>query len=153
DSDRGWRTEPWESSAKRPLRLLEAEGPSGLRLPLNHLPADAMRRALLLEISDGALTCFMPPLLHVPFRELLNILVTEHSVRGIGAPDRHQVGGYLPIDLDARWGRLGLTADPGVLAVTLPPCASWHDSILWPSTLAPATAKVGLRSWKADNFR
>ncbi len=150
----GWHTDQWqEGTRSRRLRLLAADGPSGLRLPLSLLPADALRRALVLEIRDGAITCFLPPLLHAPFRELLAILTTELSARGFGGTDRHQLEGYLPIDLDPHWGRLGLTADPGVLEVNLPPCATWHEYERWLRLLEAAAEKVGLRSWKMDAFR
>ncbi len=150
----GWYTDEWQAGPRsRRLRLLAAEGPTGLRLPLSQLPPDALRRALVLEIRDGAVTCFLPPLLHAPFRELLEILTTELSARGCGGTDRHQFEGYLPIDLDPDWSRLGLTADPGVLEVNLPPCATWHEYERWLRLLEIATQKVGLRSWKIDAFR
>src|SRR5262249_28778798 len=66
---------------------------------------------------------------------------------------RHQFEGYVPIDLDPKWGRLGLTADPGVLEVNLPPCATWREYDRWLAELEAAAAKVGLRSWKPDKFR
>ena len=151
--ERGWQTDDWYGGKRRPLRLLVADGPSGLRLPLNLLPPEAMRRALVLEIRDGAITCFLPPLLHAPFRELLAILISELSAHGLGSAERHQFEGYLPIDLDPRWGRLGLTADPGVLEVNLPPCNTWHEYNRWLAVIELAANKVGLRSWKPDALR
>ncbi len=157
DHDRargGWHTDQWNAGQRaRRLRLLAADGPSGLRLPLSELPAEALRRALVLEIRDGAVTCFLPPLLHAPFRELLEVLTSELSARGFGGTDRHRFEGYLPIDLDPRWGRLGLTADPGVLEVNLPPCETWREYDRWLHLLESAAGKVGLRSWKMDSFR
>ena len=150
----GWYTDEWSAGPRaRRLRLLAAEGPSGLRLPLAQLPAGTLRRALVLEIREGAVTCFLPPLLHAPFRELLAILTSELSARGLGGTDRHLLEGYLPVDLDPHWGRLGLTADPGVLEVNLPPCATWHDYERWLRQLEVAAQKAGLRSWKMDAFR
>jgi uncharacterized protein (DUF2126 family) len=150
----GWHTDLWNVGQRaRRLRLLVADGPSGLRLPLGQLAPDALRRALVLELRDGAVTCFLPPLLHAPFHELLEILTAELSARGFGGTDRHHLEGYLPVDLDPRWGRLGLTADPGVLEVNLPPCETWHEYERWLRVLESAATKVGLRSWKMDAFR
>lgn len=150
-----WNSDAWIESgrAKRRLRLLGADGPSGLRLPLGELPPEAMRRALVLEIRDGAVRCFLPPLLHAPFQELLGILTTELSANGFGRPELHAFEGYLPIDLDPTWSRLGLTADPGVLEVNLPPCTTWREYHDWLVALESAAHKCGLRSWKVDTFR
>lgn len=151
----GWRSDAWlkPGRGKRRLRLVTADGPSGLRLPLGDLPPDALRRALVLEIRDGAVRCFLPPLLHAPFHALLGILTAELSAQRLTDPENHAFEGYLPMDLDPTWGRLGLTADPGVLEVNLPPCATWREYHDWLNALEAATAKTGLRSWKLDTFR
>ena len=151
----GWRSDSWlePGRTKRRLRLVAGDGPSGLRLPLGELPPEALRRALVLEIRDGAVRCFLPPLLHAPFQALLGVLTAELSERGFAHGDRHAFEGYLPIDLDPNWGRLGLTADPGVLEVNLPPCATWREYHEWLAALEVAALKSGLRSWKLDAFR
>ena len=66
----------------------------------------------------------------------------EHGV------ERYYFEGYLPPDVDASWMRLGLTADPGVLEVNLPPCETWEDYHRWLVWLEEAGAAAGLRSWK-----
>jgi len=53
------------------IELLNAEGPAGLRLPLKTLPEDVNRRAFAVEILDGELHIFLPPLLQAPFLALL----------------------------------------------------------------------------------
>ena len=151
----GWHSDSWiaPGRTKRRLKLLAADGPSGLRLPLGELPPEAIRRAIVLEIRDGAVRCFLPPLLHAPFHALLGILTAELTSRGFARPGHHAFEGYLPIDLDPGWGRLGLTADPGVLEVNLPPCATWREYHDWLGALEAAALKSGLRSWKLDAFR
>jgi len=56
----GWHSDAWiaPGRAKRRLKLLAGDGPSGLRLPLGEFPPEAMRRALVLEIRDGAVRCW-----------------------------------------------------------------------------------------------
>ena len=69
-----WISERWKlPTRRRTLALLNAEGPAGLRLPLNQLAPDAIRRALTLEAHGDALHLFLPPLLQAPFRDLLDM--------------------------------------------------------------------------------
>ena len=143
-----WLSQRWKLPglpAGTPLVLLNAEGPAGLRLPLNQLPAKAMRRALTLEAHPDALHVFLPPLLQAPFRELLDILTGELAAMGV---KRYFFEGYLPADDAQVWTRVGLTADPGVLEINVPPCETWHDYHRWLVTLEHAGNAVGLRSWK-----
>ncbi len=143
-----WLSERWKLSGRppgTPLVLINAEGPAGLRLPLNLLPAKAMRRALTLEAHPDALHLFLPPLLQGPFRELIDILTGELAAMGV---KKYFFEGYLPTDDAQVWTRVGLTADPGVLEVNVPPCETWHDYHRWLVTLEHAGNAVGLRSWK-----
>ncbi len=141
-----WISEKWKLPGGRTiLPLIDAEGPAGLRLPLDRLPENALRRALTLEWRDNALHLFMPPLLQAPFQELLGILLHGLATQKIG---RYYFEGYLPPDAGNSWMRLGLTADPGVLEVNLPPCEKWEDYHGWLARLEEAGAAAGLRSWK-----
>ena len=141
-----WISDKWKLPGGRTiLPLIDADGPAGLRLPLDRLPEKALRRALTLEWRDQALHLFMPPLLQAPFQELLSLLLKGLAAHKI---DRYYFEGYLPPDVDASWMRLGLTADPGVLEVNLPPCENWEDYHDWLARLEEAGAAVGLRSWK-----
>ena len=143
---RRWQSERWQlPGGRKTLQLVQAEGPAGLRLPLNLLPPDAMRRALTLEAHADGLHLFLPPLLQGPCRELLTrlaSLLTKHAV----AP--YFFEGYLPWDEGNVWTRVGLTADPGVLEINIPPCETWHDYHRWLVTLQDAAGACGLRSWK-----
>ena len=143
-----WTTDRWQLPARRKnLLLLHAEGPVGLRLPLDQLAPEAMRRALTVELRDGAFRVFLPPLLQGPFRELL-----DRTGRLLA---RHGVGqvffeGYLPWDEANAWTRIGLTADPGVLEINVPPCETWRDYHRWLTILEETGHAVGLRSWKQN---
>lgn len=142
---RGWETRRWRiPGAHGTVPLLPAEGPVGLRLPLSRLPEDAMRRALTLELRDGAVHLFLPPLLQGPFKTLLDVMVqllAEHRVP-------YFFEGYVPPDEDGSWMRLGLTADPGVLEINLPPCETWQEYHQWLVVLERTGRKVGLCSTK-----
>lgn len=142
---RRWRSKRWNiPGARGTAPLIAAEGPVGLRLPLHLLPADAMRRALTLELRDGAVHFFLPPLLQAPFKALLDVLVKLLAEQRVP----YYFEGYVPPDEDGSWTRLGLTADPGVLEVNLPPCGTWQQYHQWLTVLEHAGRKVGLCSTK-----
>lgn len=141
-----WKSERWTLPTRRKtLQLIPAEGPAGLRLPLNLLAPKAMRRALTLEAHADGLHLFLPPLRQGPCRELLTLLTSLLAQQNAG-PSFFE--GYLPGDEANVWTRVGLTADPGVLEINLPPCETWHDYHRWLVTLQEAAEEVGLRSWK-----
>ena len=143
-----WLSEKWKLPGRRQsLVLIPAEGPAGLRLPLNQLPPGALRRALTLEAHRDALHLFLPPLLQTPFRELLDALTGELAALGVR---KYFFEGYLPSDDANVWTRVGLTADPGVLEINIPPCETWHDYHRWLVTMEDAGQACGLRSWKVN---
>lgn len=141
-----WKSERWPLPGRRKtLELISAEGPAGLRLPLNTLPPEAMRRALTLEAHADGLHLFLPPLLQAPCRELLTLLTKLLGKQKAGP---YFFEGYLPMDEANSWTRVGLTADPGVLEINIPPCETWHDYHRWMVTLQETAGACGLRSWK-----
>jgi uncharacterized protein (DUF2126 family)/transglutaminase-like putative cysteine protease len=139
-----WTTERWNI---RRVELLETEGPAGLRLPLNRLPEDAIKRAMVLQTSETGLTVFLPPLLTEQWEKLVRIVMAA-----VG--DRCAVDwqGYVPVDLPSTWTRLGFTADPGVLEVNLPPCKEWAEYQRWLVTLEKIAGPIGLRSYREKPF-
>ncbi len=142
---RRWRSRRWNiPGARGTVPLIAAEGPVGLRLPLNLLPANAMRRALTLELRDGAVHLFLPPLQQAPFKALLDVMVRLLAEQRVP----YFFEGYLPPDEDGSWTRLGLTADPGVLEVNLPPCATWQEYHQWLMVLERVGRQIGLCSTK-----
>ena len=141
-----WKSERWPlPGGRKTLDLVAAEGPAGLRLPLNLLPEKAMRRALTLEAHTDGLHLFLPPLLQGPCRELLTLLTRLLAAQEAGP---YFFEGYLPMDEANVWTRVGLTADPGVLEINIPPCETWHDYHRWLVTLQETCKECGLRSWK-----
>jgi uncharacterized protein (DUF2126 family) len=140
-----WVTESWPTGPGRALELFYSDGPAGLRLPLNTLPPDALRRALTLEVKENRLHIFFPPLMQPAFLELLGKTQASLQSAGIGS---HRFEGYIPSDEKDLWRELSLTPDPGVLEVNLPPCASPVEYSDWMNILEKCTAKVGLRSFK-----
>jgi uncharacterized protein (DUF2126 family) len=142
-ADGAYASEDWSRDME--LELLRAEGPAGLRLPLDELPAASSRRALTVEVRDGVLHIFLPPFAQAGFLDLLDRCVQSLRHHGIG-PVRF--GGQLPHDERAVWTTLGIAADPGVLEVNLPPCPTWQEYRTWLGRLEHAAAASGLRSWK-----
>ena len=124
-------------------QLSGAPGPAGLRLPLEHFPAELPRQVLTLETDGESWELFLPPLTRRPLTALLQAVAD--SLAGLQPP---RLSGMLPVDVDGHWQVLGLTADPGVLEINLPVCHSWADYDGWLRRLEQAGARVGLRSWK-----
>ncbi|EDY17100.1 transglutaminase-like protein [Chthoniobacter flavus Ellin428] len=135
--------EDWQCGES--IELLRAEGPAGLRLPLNNLPDNVSRRALALEIAEGELRVFLPPLLQAPFLRLINAIVESARGLGLTVPG---LAGYVPSDEAGIWSRLAIASDPGVLEINLPPCATWREYAHWLDVLERAATPAGLRSCK-----
>ncbi len=143
-----WITDRWKLPSRRKhLLLLNAEGPAGLRLPLDQLPPEALRRALTVELRAGTQRVFLPPLLQPAFRDLLDRLSAQLARHGVG---KVFFEGYLPSDEARGWTRVGLTADPGVLEINVPPCETWQDYHRWLVILEETGRAVGMRSWKQN---
>ncbi len=141
--DASFVVEDWRSGDA--VDLLLTDGPAGLRLPLNSLPEDVNRRAFAVEILDGKLHIFLPPLLQAPFLALLEAVAA--TLRDLSLGDAI-LGGYVPSDETKSWNRMAVASDPGVLEVNLPPCANWREYAEWLDILERATTSVGLRSFK-----
>jgi uncharacterized protein (DUF2126 family) len=127
------------------VELLRTEGPAGLRLPLSSLPASANRRALAVEIREGQLHLFLPPLPQAPFLELLEHVTEALHHAGLKPAT---LAGYIPPDEAGLWTKMAIAADPGVLEINLPPCNTWREYAIWMDRLEHACAPAGLRSFK-----
>ncbi|MEB3352645.1 MAG: transglutaminase family protein [Cyanobacteriota bacterium] len=143
-----WRSCSWPLEPE--LRELGgAPGPAGLRLPLESFPPGEPCQLLTLEIDDEGWELFLPPLEREPIEELLRAISA-----GACAPDGEsplaapRFSGVLPVDAEAGWQMLGLTADPGVLEINLPVCPNWECYHHWLTLLDEAATSVGLRSWR-----
>ena len=147
DEDRGrWISERWPlGTAGARITLANADGPAGLRLPLGLLPDDAIKRALVLEPKADGLHIFFPPLLQRAFHRLIKAVSAGLRAARVG---RCFFEGYVPDDEGKRWSKLALTADPGVLEVNLPPCATAREYDWWMQHLERCGRGAGLRSFK-----
>lgn len=144
DHNKHWATAPWPLKKKERL-LGSSDGPPGLRLPLQNLPENVPLQLLTLHCSAESWGLFLPPLAQNSFEELLQSIAYLLNENQLAAP---QLSGVLPIDLEASWTVLGITADPGVLEINLPVCESWLVYSEWLLALEKATKKVKLRSWR-----
>jgi uncharacterized protein (DUF2126 family) len=87
--------------------------------------AGPVRTALAVEVRDGRLCVFMPPLDHLPdYLELL--AVVEATAAELAIPV--QVEGYTPPS-DPRLNLIKVTPDPGVIEVNVQPAESWRDAV------------------------
>lgn len=148
EAAKGWICHPWNLKPSQ-CRLLETEGPAGLRLPLHLLPQGVPRRALTLERHGNRLGLFFPPLLAEPFlalREFFQSALPRDSADGA----RIEYQGYLPFELPDSLSVLSIASDPGVIEINLPPCAGWEEYAWWIEVLDEAGHRAGLRAWRTD---
>ena len=142
---KGWSTGKWILPDDDDLTLLTGDSPIGLRLPLNLLPKDALRRGLTAEFKDDELLVFLPPLpSFAAFAELIRII--ETLVVELKLPPL-RLEGYTPPD-DEDLESIALTSDPGVLEVNLPPADNWtsYEEVI--RGLFKSAESVGLRGYK-----
>lgn len=119
-----WLTAPWTLPDGDDLTLIPGDSPVGLRLLLSSLPEDAMRTGLSAELKEGELILFLPPLPSFEcFVELLHAI--EHLAAKLDLPPL-RLEGYTPMG-DDDVESIGLTSDPGVLEINLPPADNWED--------------------------
>ncbi|HTQ29894.1 MAG TPA: transglutaminase family protein [Opitutaceae bacterium] len=141
----GWRSDRWEfKTEKNALLLLAGDSLAGLRLPLGELAEKNLRRALTVELRDGALTVFLPPLLTGAYLALLAAIEEVFTELGLHGG---VLAGYAPPP-DLALPTLALVSDPGVIEVNLSPCATWAGYDRQLAQLFAAAEKTGLCAHK-----
>lgn len=140
-----WISPAWPFSVKKPVPLFLGDSPVGLRLPLYELDEDVPRGALTVEVRQGALEVFIPPLEWPEFRTLIGV-IRELCIK-LELQDVVFCG-YGPSGCGQEVVKLGLAADPGVLEVNLPPEATWRGYDFWLQRCSEAAKTVGLKRTK-----
>ncbi len=136
-----WQSKPWPFDRAHPVPLIPGDSPIGLRLPLSDLPDDAIKRALTIEVRNGALEIFLPPLDWHGFQQMistLEALSVKLDLRDL------VICGYAPFNTNGETTGLGLAADPGVLEVNLPPASTWQEYNATFCAISEAAHRVGL---------
>jgi uncharacterized protein (DUF2126 family) len=136
-----WTSPEWHFPGK--AELLSTEGPAGLRLPLHLLETDGARRAMTAQSIHGRFEVFLPPFLQKPWTAVL-----QAAYEALPAGFSGDFSGHVPHDESGEWIQFVVAADPGVIEINLPPCASWTEYEFWLRKLWRAQKTAGLHTWK-----
>jgi uncharacterized protein (DUF2126 family) len=122
------------------VALIAGDSLLGLRLPLGELAEPTLRRALTVEVKEGALAVFIPPLILESYQILLPVIeacLAALNLRGA------VLAGYAP-PADPALPTVGLASDPGVIEINLAVCATWAEYDRHLRQIYAAAAAVGL---------
>lgn len=140
-----WKSDSWAAALKQDsATLIPGDSLIGLRLPLDSLGEKNLRRALTVEVKNGAVTIFIPPLLLESYVELVGILedvLVSEDLKGV------VLAGYAPSP-DPRLPTIGFASDPGVIEVNLAVCENWKTYEHQLAQLYAAASDVGLTARK-----
>jgi len=140
-----WSTDDWVLPEGDDLTLFPGDSPIGLRIPLDRLPEDALKRGLTVEFKDDEVIIFLPPLdTFAAFADLVRTI--EQLVVRLDLPPVRLEGYAPPGDDDLE--SIALTSDPGVLEVNLPPADNWPDYERVIRGLFQSAEAVGMRGYK-----
>jgi uncharacterized protein (DUF2126 family)/transglutaminase-like putative cysteine protease len=111
-------------------------------------PREVIKTALAIELRDGHVRIFVPPLTRFEAYAQL-IAMIEDTARGRGKPV--VIEGYAP-PRDARVKALLVTPDPGVIEVNIHPAAAWKDLVATTTTLYEEArlARLGTEKFMLD---
>ena len=129
-------------SAGRPVRAARRRCPmprtprsaarSATAKPAAVAPKDVIKTALCVEVRDGHLHVFMPPLMRLEDYVALLAAIEDDGARDCGQPVA--IEGYTP-PRDPRVRVLNVTPDPGVIEVNIHPASSWDELVATTETL------------------
>jgi len=111
-------------------------------------PREVIKTALTVQVREGNLYVFMPPLKHVSeYIALLGAIELVASAMHVPVA----IEGYAP-PRDPRLRVLGVTPDPGVIEVNVHPAASWRDLMATTSVLYEEArqARLGTEKFMLD---
>ena len=155
----GWRSGAWTFRRGR-LYLLPGTSPMGYRLPLESLrtlqeppadDADCPRTALCVEVRDGRVCVFVPPLRDAE-HYLALVAAIEETATALTQPVALE--GYGP-PADPRLHQIVLEPAPGVLMLSLPLAEGFDGQLAMLRTAYDEATRVGLRAEhvRADGTR
>jgi uncharacterized protein (DUF2126 family) len=107
-------------------------------------PREVVKTALTVQVRDGHVHIFMPPLTRLEDYAAL-LTAVEDTARDLRTPV--VVEGYSP-PRDARVKVLNVTPDPGVIEVNIHPAASWRELVGITETLYDEARKARLGTEK-----
>ncbi|MFC3122215.1 transglutaminase family protein [Agaribacter flavus] len=167
----GWQSCQWQFKRKYCF-LLPGESPIGYRLPLDSIgsPAPLYERdpsdipttfsevpntkayvsentiltALAIEVRDGNLHVFMPPLSYFEHYALLLGMI-EKTAKSLNTPVI--IEGYTPPQ-DSRIDKFAVTPDPGVIEVNIHPSSDWSTLLNRTQTLYTLARECRLATQK-----
>lgn len=140
-----WISDDWTSALKQDsIALIPGDSLIGLRLPLGGLGEKNLRRALSVEVRQGSVTIFIPPLALEGYLELIAAI---ESVFAAARLKDAVLAGYAP-PLDPRLPTIGFASDPGVIEVNLAVCPDWASYDTQLASLYAAAADCGLTARK-----
>jgi len=142
-----WIQPAWEWDGDPDLVLLQGDSPIGLRLPLGSIRCRQPKCALTVEVRDGEIKLFLPPL---PGLDQFRLLLTAlESVLERGDYPPISLEGYPPSFPEAIRS-MALVADPGVLEINLPPCGRFKDLHHTLDVLFQSAESCGLRGYRTN---
>ncbi|HKU87418.1 MAG TPA: transglutaminase family protein [Casimicrobiaceae bacterium] len=138
-----WETGPWPLRRDR-LYAVGGDSPLGLRLPLGTLPDDAIRTALVVQVRNGHLHVFVPPIEMLDaYASLIGAIETIASRQQTPVV----IEGYPP-PREPEIQALLVTPDPGVIEVNVHPASSWRELIATTQTLYEEARQTRLATEK-----
>jgi len=133
--------DPMEPRSKLPVFTLEARPEAPPRAPPEQLNTSVpVRTAMSVEVRDGVLCAFMPPVERIEdYLELVAALEATAEEMQLQV----HVEGYPP-PFDPRIEVIKVTPDPGVVEINIQPAKSWRDAVDITTGLYEDAGKVRL---------